>query len=203
MDIAPVMLEGRLLRLESLEERHAEDLWRLVDGELFTYMPFFQPPTDDRAGVLSTIRSLIDRPGWHFLAMVLRESGRAVGVSSYNEVRPEHRGVEIGGTWIVRPYQGTHVNPECKFLMLRHAFEDWGAIRVQLKTDSRNLQSRRAIEKLGAKPEGILRKHMLLPDGYERDSAMYSITHEEWPDVRESLIARLGYDPSNISGTPR
>lgn len=94
-----------------------------------------------------------------------------------------------------RSFQGTSVNPECKYLMLRHAFEDWGAMRVQLKTDRRNLQSQRAIEKLGAVREGVLRKHMLLPDGYERDTVMYSIIDDEWPAIRDRLIERLGYTP--------
>ena len=127
--------------------------------------------------------------------MVLRDTGQAVGVSSYTDVRPEHRGLEIGGTWIGRTYQRTAVNPECKYLMLRHAFENLGAVRVQLKTDSRNTQSQRAIEKLGAQKEGVLRKHIILPDGYVRDTVMYSITVEEWPEVRVGLEDRLGYTP--------
>ncbi len=111
------------------------------------------------------------------------------------DVRPAHRGLEIGYTWIARAYQGTRVNPECKYLLLRHAFEKLGAIRVQLKTDGRNLQSQHAIEKLGAVKEGVLRKHLILPDGYVRDTVMYSITDSEWPHVKSRLEARLGYIP--------
>ena len=129
------------------------------------------------------------------LAIVSKESGSAIGVSAYFEVRPEHRSLEIGNTWIARQFQRTKINPEAKFLMLTHAFEELGAIRVELKTDARNRQSRRGIEKLGAKREGILRSHMIMPDGHIRDTVVYSITAAEWPNVKESLIARLGYQP--------
>ena len=107
------------------------------------------------------------------------------------DIRPEHRSLEIGSTWIGRAYHGTKINPECKLLLLQHAFENLGCLRVQLKTDERNLQSRAAIEKLGAKFEGTLRKHMVLHDGFVRNSAMYSITDEEWPAVKERCIKRL------------
>jgi RimJ/RimL family protein N-acetyltransferase len=167
----------------------------VADDAIFTYLRQIAPARWTFDDFSAYIDSLVRRPGWHFLAMVQRDTGRPVGLSSYNDIRPEHRGLEIGSTWIGRAFQGTNVNPEAKYLMLRHAFEDWDAIRVQLKTDRRNLRSRRAIEKLGAVREGILRKHMLLPDGYQRDSVMYSITDDEWPDVRERLVARLGYVP--------
>ena len=108
---------------------------------------------------------------------------------------PKHRGLEIGFTWIAKPHQGTLVNPECKYLLLRHAFDDQHAMRVQLKTDLRNVQSQGAIEKLGAVREGVLRKHIIRPDGYLRDTVMYSITAEEWPAVRAKLEQRLGYVP--------
>jgi RimJ/RimL family protein N-acetyltransferase len=134
-------------------------------------------------------------PDTLMFAMVLRESGQPVGITSYLEIRPAHRGLEIGNTWIARPWQGTQVNPENKYLLLRHAFESLDALRVQLKTDGRNLRSQRAIEKLGALKEGVLRKHMILQDGYVRDTVMYSIIAEEWPRVREGLEARLGYAP--------
>lgn len=195
MHVEPVSLKGRQLRIEPLREDHAADLLSLADDGIFTFIRQIAPVDWTEEGFRSYIRDLIALRGWHYHAMVLCDDGRAVGVSSYNDVRPEHRGLEIGGTWIAKPYQGTFVNPECKYLMLRHAFETLGAIRVQLKTDLRNLQSQRNIEKLGATKEGVLRKHMLLPDGYQRDSVMYSITDDEWPEVRARLEARLGYRP--------
>jgi RimJ/RimL family protein N-acetyltransferase len=109
------------------------------------------------------------------------------------DIQNANRGVEIGTTWIGRAYHGTRVNPEAKYLLLRHAFEEQGAIRVQLKTDSRNQQSQRAIEKLGAVKEGVLRNHMIMPDGYFRHTVMYSITDAEWPAAKARLEARLGY----------
>jgi RimJ/RimL family protein N-acetyltransferase len=118
-----------------------------------------------------------------------------VGTTSYFDIRPEHRGLEIGYTWLGKAYQGTHINPENKYLLLRHAFETLGAIRVQLKTDRRNLQSQAAIAKLGAKLEGTLRKHSIMEDGYIRDAVMFSVIDLEWPEVKAGLERRLGYVP--------
>jgi RimJ/RimL family protein N-acetyltransferase len=103
------------------------------------------------------------------------------------------RSLEIGGTWYGLDYQGTAVNPECKYLLLKHAFESLGCIRVQLKTDARNPRSQRAIEKLGAVREGTLRSHMITSDGYVRDSVFYSILDREWYQVKAKLERRLGY----------
>ena len=116
-------------------------------------------------------------------------------MTCYLDIRPQDRALEIGFTWIGKPYQRTPVNPECKYLLFRHAFDDQQAVRVQLKTDLRNVQSQRAIEKLGAVREGVLRKHMIRPDGYMRDTVMYSVTADEWPEVRARLEKRLGYIP--------
>lgn len=141
------------------------------------------------------IQFLNHAPGYCPFAIVDKASGRVIGVTSYLDIRPGDRGVEIGFTWIAKPYQGSLVNPECKYLLFRHAFDDQQAVRVQLKTDLRNVQSQRAIEKLGAVREGVLRKHMIHPDGFIRDSVMFSVTAEEWPEVRARLETRLGYVP--------
>jgi RimJ/RimL family protein N-acetyltransferase len=124
-----------------------------------------------------------------------RASGAALGSTSFLDVRLEHRGVEIGFTWYSPSVRGTLANPECKFLLLRHAFESLGCVRVQLKCDARNAHSRAAILKLGATFEGILRRHMIVVDGFIRDTAMYSITDDEWPRVKAGLIERLGCEP--------
>ncbi|HYG64117.1 MAG TPA: GNAT family protein, partial [Thermoanaerobaculia bacterium] len=121
----------------------------------------------------------------------LRETGEPVGCSAYLEIRPAHRGLEIGRTWIARRWQGTRVNPESKYVLLRHAFEALGAVRVQFKTDFNNLHSQRAIEKLGARREGVLRRYQMRANGSFRDTVMYSITDGEWPEVRAGLEARL------------
>ncbi|MFM8320705.1 MAG: GNAT family N-acetyltransferase, partial [Chloroflexota bacterium] len=120
-------------------------------------------------------------------------TGLALGCTRYLDIRPAHRGVEIGGTWYGAAYQRTGVNTEAKYLLLQHAFETWGCVRVQLKTDLRNQRSQRAIERLGAVREGVIRNHMVLPDGSLRHSVIYSILDSEWPAVKlrlEALMAR-------------
>lgn len=116
-----------------------------------------------------------------------------MGSKSYLDVAPEHLRIEIGWTWLGAPARRTAVNTECKLLLLRHAFETLGCGRVQLKTDGRNLRSQTAIARLGAVREGVLRKHVILPDGFVRDTVMFSITADEWPGVRarlEDFLAR-------------
>jgi ribosomal-protein-alanine N-acetyltransferase len=167
---------------------------RAGEPEIFTYFSD-GPQTWTLEAFQAYIQALASRPAWCAFAIVLQETGEAIGETSYMDIRPAHRGLEIGHTWIARPHQGTRVNPENKYLLLRHAFEELEAVRVQLKCDARNLQSQRAIEKLGAQREGVLRKHIILPDGYVRDTVMYSIVEGEWPRVKASLEARLDYAP--------
>ncbi|EQD45974.1 GCN5-related N-acetyltransferase [mine drainage metagenome] len=112
-------------------------------------------------------------------------------MTRFMEIDRENRSVEIGGTWLSRPLWGTGINPEAKFLMLRYAFETEAVIRVQIKSDARNLRSQRAIEALGAVREGVLRHQVILPDGFRRDSVYYSILAEEWPEVKRRLVTRI------------
>ena len=114
-------------------------------------------------------------------------SGRVAGATRYMNIMPKDRGLEIGGTWYGPEFQRTAVNTECKYLLFSHAFETLGAIRVQLKTDSRNERSQKAIERIGAKKEGILRNHMILQGGYFRHSVFYSVLDSEWPEVKKNL----------------
>jgi RimJ/RimL family protein N-acetyltransferase len=193
VEFEPLVLEGRVARLEPLEARHAEGLAAAATPELFTY--HFPPRQFSPAGFAEMIQYLNDHGGYRPFAIIAREVNRVAGMTSYLDIRPSDRGVEVGFTWLGKDYQGTLVNPECKYLLFRHAFDNEQAVRVQLKTDLRNLQSQRAIEKLGAVREGVLRKHMIRPDGYIRDSVMYSVTADEWPAVRRRLEARLGYVP--------
>lgn len=190
MNIQPVTLEGRTVRLEPLHRRHAADLAAAADAELFAYHVLL--PEISTAGFEAYIDTLLTRPNMVPFAQVLVATGKAIGGTTFMDIQTANRGVEIGTTWIGRAYQGTLVNPEAKFLLMRHAFEDQGAIRVQLKTDARNLQSQRAIEKLGAVKEGVLRNHVIMPDGYFRASVMYSVTNDEWPAVKARLLTRLG-----------
>ena len=194
MKVEPVRLDGRIVRVEPLSVDHAPQLFEVADPALFVYMWSWADVSSIDA-FRDNIRGILALPDWASFAIVSQETGKAIGATSYLDIRPAHRGLEIGSTWIGRAYHGTAVNPENKYLLLRHAFETLGAIRVQLKTDGRNLQSQAAIAKLGAKLEGTLRKHIIMPDGYFRDTVMYSITDEEWPGVKAGLEGRLGYVP--------
>lgn len=191
MNLQSVTLAGRTIRLEPLERRHAADMAQAADIDTFKYHGL--QPEISQAGFEAYIDTLLSRPAMVPFAQILIESGKAIGGTTYMDIQSANRGVEIGTTWIGRAYHGSMVNPEAKYLLLRHAFEEQGAIRVQLKTDSRNTQSQRAIEKLGAVKEGLLRNHMIMPDGYFRHTVMYSITNDEWPAVKARLESRLGY----------
>jgi RimJ/RimL family protein N-acetyltransferase len=193
MNVQPLVLEGAYVRLEPLDAQHAEGLFAIGgDAEIWRYMP--RP----KLGSVSDARQMIeaatavaaDGSQLHF-AIVERATGRAIGSTRYLDIRRKDRGSEIGWTWLGTAYQRTPINTESKYLLLRHAFDDLGTIRVQLKTDLRNERSQRAIERLGAIREGVLRKHVILWDGFIRDTAYYSILDNEWPAVRQRLEAFL------------
>ena len=189
MIVGPITLEGRVVRLEPLDERHIPDLAVAgVDESTWRYMPYGQVVTVDRMAtfVRQTIAKHADGTEAPF-AVVLRATGRAVGMTRYLDIRPAHRGLEIGGTWYAPEHRRTVLNTECKLLLLTHAFDTLDAIRVQLKTDERNAASRRAIERIGATFEGILRENMILADGVRRSTAYYSILSREWPSVKDRL----------------
>lgn len=203
MEIRPIPLTGRAIRLEPLSEAHAPGLAAVgLDDRIWRYMVYGEMRSE--ADMLAWVRDQLRRQEKGAdvpFAVVLRADGRVVGATRYMTIVPEHRGLEIGGTWYGLDYQGSAVNSEAKFLLLRHAFEDCGAVRVQIKTDLRNLHSQRAIEKLGAVREGVLRNHMILPDGYVRSSVLYSVIDSEWPEVKRRLIERLGYTPGEDETT--
>jgi N-acetyltransferase len=123
--------------------------------------------------------------------ILTEESGQIIGSTRYLNISSAHKSVEIGWTWYNPAVWRTRVNTECKFLLLQNAFENWNLNRVQLKTDARNQRSQRAIERLGAIKEGVLRKDTIIEDGYIRDSVYYSILKEEWPGVKENLLKKL------------
>ena len=188
----PVTLTGRHIRLEPMSVEHAYGLVEVVDEHMFDLFPgpyFPLEPTVE--GLTKYIEARITQPATvPFVAIDLKE-GKPVASSSFFEIVPAHRTLEIGHTWIRKDLRGTYVNPEMKFLMLQHAFETLNAIRVQIRTDKRNLQSQAAIEKLGAKKEGEFRNSLIMPDGHLRTSVFYSILPEEWPEVKENLSSRL------------
>jgi RimJ/RimL family protein N-acetyltransferase len=193
MDIQPLTLTGRVVRLEPLGLEHVPALTVAGQNEaIWRYMPYPQMRTEsDMRDWVEEMLSRQARGGDLPFAVQHLASGRAVGATRYMEIQQEHRSLEIGGTWYAAEFQRTAVNTECKYLLLRHAFEVLGCIRVQLKTDLRNERSQRAIERVGAVREGVLRDHMIMPDGYVRSSVYYSILAAEWPAVRDRLEALL------------
>jgi RimJ/RimL family protein N-acetyltransferase len=145
---------------------------------------------ETREDMLNWVRDILTRAqkGTDLPFIVVHlASGRVAGATRYLNIMADDRGLEVGGTWYGPEFQRTVVNTECKYLLFRHAFEELGCVRVQLKTDSRNERSQKAIERIGAKKEGILRNHMILPDGHIRDSVYYSILDSEWPDVKKKI----------------
>ena len=193
MELAtPVRLAGRLVVLEPLEERHAEGLWRAAqDPEVWRHthadVGGSRAAFDDWLGAaLAEARDGLSLP-----FAQLDADGVPVGSTRYMSLRPEHRVLEIGHTWLASRTWGRGVNSEAKLLLLRHAFETLGCMRVEFKTDARNERSRAALAALPARFEGVFAKHMLVRDGVVRDSAWYAITDDEWPAVRASLEARV------------
>jgi N-acetyltransferase len=195
MAIQSVTLSYDHARLEPLTLAHFTDLTRFIaDEALWAYMPCgpLTTPEKLRAWMETAIEEAAKGTGFPF-AIVDTASGTAVGSTSLYDISLLHRSLEIGRTWIGKPFQRTAINTECKYLLLQHAFETLDFRRVQLKTDGRNLRSQAAIERIGATREGVLRSHMVLPDGFVRDTVMYSILAPEWPAVRgrlESLMRR-------------
>ncbi|HET9212858.1 MAG TPA: GNAT family protein [Thermoanaerobaculia bacterium] len=190
MNVQPVILEGPAIRLEPLALEDAPRLWPNADLALFQHT--LDSPRDASLEAFADwIRLSLAKPDSLLFVILDRRTGEALGITGYLYIRRQHRGLEIGRTWIARDRQGTRVNPESKLLLLRHAFEDLGAIRVQLTTDLNNLQSQRAIEKLGARREGVLRSYQIRSNGTIRDTVIYSILEEEWPEVKAGLEERL------------
>ena len=199
-DVRPIVLEGPHIRLEPLSHVHAADLFAASrDADFWELMP--RGPFRDVDDVLHWIDdacSAMETGAELPFAIIHLPSGRAIGSTRYLDIRPLDRALEIGWTWISPGHQRTPANTECKYLLLRHAFETLAAIRVQLKTDARNQRSQRAIERLGAVREGVLRRHRLLWTGFVRDSVYYSILDSEWPAVKqrlEGLLTRAAEGP--------
>ena len=194
MPLAPTTLSGRHVRLEPLTRAHVDDLQGVTgEPELWSYMAFGS--LAERERLLSWIDSMVAERGTglgHAFAIIDLASGRAVGSSSYFDFVERDRWLEIGRTWLGKPYWRTAINTEAKYLLLRHAFEALGLNRVQLKTDARNLRSQAAIARLGAVREGVLRAHMVMADGFIRDTVMFSITAGEWPAVKAALEEKMG-----------
>ncbi len=189
------MLTGRLVRLEPLTRAHVEGLWTAArEPATWTWLSVLQPSTHAELeawvdAALENAAAEAELP----LVTIRHKQGaeRVVGSTRFLALRPEHRSLEIGWTWLHPSAWGTGVNVEAKLLMLRQAFDVWGCRRVELKTDALNARSRGAMEAMGARFEGVHRKHMLVRRGENRDSAWYSVTDDEWPAIERGLVARL------------
>jgi len=190
MNLVATALAHARVRLEPFEERHRAGLTAAAERDvaIFAHMPF---PIAERGydPWFDSLRAEQAAGRWIPHA-VIAPDGRIVGQSCYLAIRPEHAGVEIGGTWYARDAQGTAINPAAKLLLLGHAFA-CGAERVEFKTDARNAQSRAALAKLGAAFEGIHRRQTRRPNGTMRDNAWFSVIREEWPELRARIEARI------------
>ena len=193
MDIGPVTLRGRHVTLEPLEERHAPGIFEAMqDEEVCRYLAWPPPSAlDETRAFVRDARDLTARGQCVAFAQIWNATGAAIGSTRYLDLRPKDRQIEIGSTFLGRAYWRTPANTEAKYLLIRHAFESLGCVRVALKTDGRNTRSQAAIERLGAVREGVLRKHMNVR-GYQRDTVYYSILETEWPAENARLEERLG-----------
>lgn len=204
MDLTPVTLEGTHVRLEPLALAHFDDLMEVAaDPQLWRWT--IAPVTTPEA-----LREYMDVAiRWQHgglalpFATISREAGKAVGSTRFANVDHENRRVEIGWTWLGRAWQRTPLNTEAKYLMLRHAFEVWGCIRVELKTDVLNEQSRAAMRRIGATEEGVFRKHIICASGRIRDSVYYSVVDDDWPRVKRWLEDRLAMGAAPVTSSER
>ena len=192
-DPRPVTLTNGWITVQPLHEVEVDEFLAAAGHpSLWAYMPTPAPTNEDEARLLlDEARAAAEDGSQVPFAIRLAQGGALAGSSRYIDIRRPHRGLEIGFTWVTPEHQRSVVNTATKRLLLGHAFDDLGALRVQLKTDGRNVQSQTAIARLGAVREGVLRQHMRLPDGFVRDTVMFAITRAEWPAVRAGLDERL------------
>lgn len=200
MVVEPVTLSGTYVCLKPLSMDQLDALWEVgQDPDLWQWTPYHLKTHDEMHTYVQTALN------WQeigtALPFVTIEQGtdRVVGSTRFGNIDVRNRRVEIGWTWIGKPWQRTPINTEAKFLLLQHAFEEWGCIRVELKTDALNERSRAAILRLGAKEEGIFRHHMITDSGRLRNTVYFSIINDEWPEVKAHLQALLAKPWNNTS----
>lgn len=186
MQVRPVVLTGEGVRLEPMSQDHAQGLYNRgrFDAD-WAYMP--RSCFVDQADTRQWIDEALEDPASVPFVILETAKNKVVGSTRFLNIRPQHRSLEIGWTWLGQEWQRTAVNTKVKTLLLTHAFERLGCIRVEFKTDARNLRSQRALERLGATLEGVLRQHMIVQGGYFRDSVFFSVIDKEWPEVKERL----------------
>jgi N-acetyltransferase len=189
--VPPVTLEGRAVRLEPLALSHAPALSAVVEPDIFQHFNVVLSTPRDVESYISDALEAAERGVERPFVIIDKETGTPVGSTRYLDIQRKHRTLEIGSTWLARRVWRSRVNTECKYLLLRHAFEELKVMRVQLKTDRRNARSRAAIERIGGRFEGILRHHMLVRGGVVRDSAYYGFIDTEWPEAKARLERML------------
>ncbi len=192
MIVEPVTLAGEHVQLEPMLEAHHAALAEVgLDEDLWKWIPVpVRTPEEMKAYVDAALAEQARGASLPF-TVVERATGNVIGSTRYANIERVHRRVEIGWTWVARPWQRTAVNTECKYMLLKHAFETLGCIRVELKTDSLNERSRAAILRIGAKEEGVFRNHMITASGRIRHSVYFSVTDSEWPVVKRRLEEKL------------
>jgi len=192
MVIESVTLEGNFVRLEPLSKEHREGLCRaILDGELWKLLVASVPHPDNVDEFLNDAHNLYKSGVGLAFAVVEKQANRVAGSTRFMRADVRNKRIEIGFTFLGKTWQRTHINTEAKLLMFSHAFEKMGLNRVEFRADYLNGASRRALLRLGAKEEGILRNHMVMPNGRVRDSVVYSVIRNEWPGVKQHLHSKL------------
>jgi len=190
----PLTLEGSVVRLEPIRREHAQFFWDVAKNDLddiFRWIPYAMKTREDFEKLVDKAFAEQERGESVVFATVERASGKTIGSTRFMNIDRANKRVEIGSTWIAPAWQRTAVNTEAKFLMLRHAFEVWGCIRVELKTDGLNQRSRNAILRIGAKEEGTLRRQLVTSTGRVRDTVYFSILDSEWPKAKAQIEQKL------------
>lgn len=182
-------LTGKRSQLVPMQEAHTEALFLASQyTEIWSWLTERQPSSVE--GMARIVKQALSRQQEGLeqpFVIIDQQTGQVVGSTRMYDFAPAHRQLEIGSTWLTPSVWRTRINTECKYLLLRHCFDSLGLVRVQLKTDGRNVRSQAAIARLGATKEGVLRRHKILPDGFVRDSVIFSVIDEEWPRVRQRL----------------
>jgi RimJ/RimL family protein N-acetyltransferase len=199
----PLTLEGSVVRLEPIRREHANLFWDVAKDHLddiFRWIPYAMKTREDFEKLVEKAFAEQERGESVVFATVERASGKTIGSTRFMNVDRANKRVEIGSTWIAPAWQRTAVNTEAKYLMVRHAFEVWGCIRVELKTDGLNQRSRNAILRIGAKEEGTLRRQLVTSTGRVRDTVYFSILDSEWPEAKAQLEAKLDWKRDGRQG---
>lgn len=192
MNVEPITLEGQHVRLEPLSEQHGAGVLAAATSQsIFQWMSFSLTSEPHWHGFLKRVSKMREAGSALPFAIIAKSTNMLVGTTGYWHIEPHHHRLEIGGSWLTPDWQRTAANSEAKFLLLRHAFETLGCIRVEFVTHVSNEQSKQALIRLGATHEGVLRNHMIQPDGSLRHSACFSIIREEWPDVKHRMEQRM------------